>query len=148
MSNSQAPKQRMAPAGSTLTVDEEGWTEAILYIFGRFSLRHLRPLPPTAAVWARFQLHHSPDMCRALETAGEWLSLTSIFPDRPHWWLLGKQGTVVRASVVKRLVTGGRGEGPDWSTALGLQRSHRKMESNTKKKKEGLCAPTESVCFI
>lgn len=31
-------------------------------------------------------------ICRALETTAEWLSLTSIILDRPHQWLLGKQG--------------------------------------------------------
>lgn len=79
-------------------------------------------------------------MCRALETAAVWLSLTSIFPDRPHRWLLGKQGTVAGVSVVKRLVTKGRekeqalSHAGDGSTALGLQRSHRKMKSSTERK--------------
>lgn len=31
-------------------------------------------------------------MFGALETAAAWLSLTSIFPGRPHRWLLDKQG--------------------------------------------------------
>lgn len=31
-------------------------------------------------------------MCGALETAAAWLSLTSIFPGRPHRWLLDKRG--------------------------------------------------------
>lgn len=62
-------------------------------------------------------------MCRALETAAQWLSLTSIFPDRPHRWLLGKQGTVVGVSVVKRLVTGGQGEGAGFEPRWGLVNS-------------------------
>lgn len=45
-------------------------------------------------------------------------------------------------SVVKRLVTGAKertvSHAGDWSTALGLQRSHRKTKPNTEKRKEYL----------
>lgn len=71
-------------------------------------------------------------MCRALETAAEWLSLTSIIPDKLHRWLPGKQGTVVGVSVVKRLVTAGRGEGAGFEPCWRLVNSFRITEVTQK----------------
>lgn len=114
-----------------------------------FCWHHAPPLPPPAAVCARFQLYGSSDMCHALETAVEWLSLTSIFPDRPHWWLLGKQGTEWLESALLNDLSPGRRSGQRATlgigqTALELQRSHRNMQSNAGKKKKRVSGDTKS----
>lgn len=119
----------------TLVMMYTQWWEVVTFLFGGLSWRHTPPLPTPAAVWTRFQLHRSSDMCRALETTAKWLRLTSIFPDRPYRRLLGKQGTTVRVSVVRRLVTGGQGEGAGFKSCWGLFKSW----SNTGKK-EGMLA--------
>lgn len=66
-----------------------------LYLGDLADATHLTYPPPTFLP----QLLFEPDfnttavlICRALETTAEWLSLTSIILDRPHQWLLGKQG--------------------------------------------------------
>lgn len=67
-------------------------------------------------------------MCHALETSAEWLSLTSIFPDRPHRWLLGKQGPQWLALAVLNDLEEGVGRDPRW----GLVNSFRMSEVTQK----------------
>lgn len=112
-----------AISDDALVIKRVGWREVAAFVFGGLRWRHV---PPPAAVWTRFQLYRSSGVCRALETAAEWLSLTSIFPDRPHRWLLGKQRVAVGISVVKRLVT--QGEGVSFEPRWGLVNSFRITE--------------------
>lgn len=97
------------------------WREVVAFLFGGLSWHHTPPLPPPAAVCTRFQLYGNSDMCHALETAVEWLSLTSIFPDRPHRWLLGKQGPEWLESALLNDLEEGAGRDPHW----GLVNSFR-----------------------
>lgn len=99
-----------------------------MLLFGVLSGHHTPPLPPPAAVCTRFTLDGRSDMCHALETAAEWLSLTSIFPDRPHRWLLGKQRPQWLELAVLNDLEEGVGRDPRW----GLVNSFRMSEVTQK----------------